>query len=300
MKKLIIILSGILLIIFITLTAIDWKGTYDAERQLWGLNRELVKISGNKEATPDYVIEQLANKYRAFIKDYPRSSNTMTAQLVMGNLYLFKKNYVKAREEFQKALTIYPKDKDLMAQAKVAIAKTYEIDNNWVKAYPYYQDAMANYPLTETGFSVPEYLARRYKSLGLNDEANSAYEKAVVFYKKIASDNPKTVYETSALKMIIVCKLSQSRWKEASEEMFNLMMKNPTGQILGECLKGINELCLIKIRNYDETIGYYKAFLAKYPKHPVIPTLKKMIAGLETLKEKNIKVSAKDPQPAAP
>ncbi len=288
MKKTITILLSVLAAIFLVLSAINWRGSYDAERELWGLNRDLVKMSYQQESTPEYAVEKLADRYRAFIKTYPKSPFTMRAQFTMGNLYLFKKNYTKARAEFLKALSVYPKDKELMAETEAAVGKTYEYENNWPKAVAIYKQLSHDYPLTATGFGAPEYIARYYKANGLKNEANNAYEKAVLFYKNMAAKNPKSRIEYSALKMMAVCRLSQERWNDAVQDMYLLMMKYPSGLILEETLKGINEICITKLHNYDEAIGYYRQFINKYPKHPAIPVIKKLISGLQLLKGKGI------------
>ena len=105
MKKIIIILTSVLLFVFVVLSICGLKGDYNAERERWGINRQLSAMLPNQESTPDYAIEQLANKYRAYSKKYQKTVFAQSAQIMLGDLYAIKKNYTHARTEYHKAVS---------------------------------------------------------------------------------------------------------------------------------------------------------------------------------------------------
>jgi len=283
MKKLTLVLVSILLFIYALLTFLSFRGDYCAQQELWGINRKFVFISSHQESTPDYVIDQQANRYRVFAKKYSGSIYGKAAQLMIGNLYALRKNYTKARLEYQKAVG---PDKELSAQAQLAIARTYELEAHWDKALAAYKSIIQNYPTTSSGFSLPLYLSSHLVASG--DQKAYTDDDAVSFYQKIAAKNPKSKLEYNALKMIAICQLDQQNWSGTVKTMQEMMLKYPIGKVIQEAVDGINVLCVTKLHDYDMGINIYSQFIKKYPGHSADPFLSKMIKDLQLLKSKNL------------
>jgi len=248
MKKLILILSSILLLIYMFLFLLSFHGEYSAQRELWGINQSLGFIASHQESIPDYAINQLANRYRTFIRKYKGSIYAQRAQLMIGNLYALRKDYAQARLEYQKASG---PDEELSVQAQLAIAKTYELEGQW-------------------------------------DKADETYADTVVFYKNIAIKNPKSKLEYNALRVIAICQLNQKDFSGTVKTMEEIIMKYPTGKALEEAINTINLLCVTKLHDYDMAINIYQKFIEKYPSHSVDGLLKKMIKYLQLLKDKKL------------
>jgi len=157
MKKLILILTAILLSVFALLTSLSLNDGYTAQRELWRINQKLYYIASYNESTPDNAINQLTDRYHDFINKHSKTLYANQAQLMLGDLYSLRKNYSQARSEFQKAIC---ENKELSAQGEFAIAKTYELEGNQEKALSIYKSIIQYYPLTKTGFFVHIYLAR--------------------------------------------------------------------------------------------------------------------------------------------
>ena len=276
MKKLILFLTGILLIVYILLSLISLGDGYHAEREFWGINRQLYYIASHLESTPDFTIDQLAKRYRGFINKYDKSIYSKRAQLMLGDLYSLKKNYAQARLEYQKAIC---SDKETSSQAEITIAKTYELEDAWDKALPIYNTVVQNYPLTSSGFFVPIYIA--------NHNADY-YPSALAFYKKMAVKYPKSKIEYNALRMEAICQLKLDDWSAAVKTMGDILLKYPIGRAIKESVDGINLLCVTKLHNYDIGINIYNQFIQKYPDNIVDPVLKKMIKDLQLLKNKKL------------
>jgi len=275
-----------LLIIYALLSVLSFRGNYCAERELWGINRKLLFIAAHPESTPDYTVNQLAKRYQAFVKEYNGSVYAKRAQLMIGDLYSLKKNYTEARLEFQKAVG---PDKELSAQAELAIAKTYELEGHWDKALAVYKSIMQDYPITSSGFSVPIYLAGHLAaSEDQKAYADEAYANALAFYQGIAVKYPKSMLEYDALRMMAICQLNRKDWSGTLNTLGEIILKYPVGKALQEAVNGINLLCVTKLHDYDRGINIYKQFIQKYPNHMVDPFLKKMIKDLQLLKDKKL------------
>ncbi len=285
MKKLILILTSILLFIYALLSLISLRDGYRAEREFWGINRKLSYIASHQESTPDYTVNQLANRYRAFINRYNRTIYAKRAQMMIGDLYALRKNYTQARMEYQKAVC---PDKELSAQAEFTIAKTYELEGNRDKALAIYKFIIKNYPLTNSGFFVPMYLTSHLVASEDRAYTDAAYADALAFYQRIAAKYPKSQLEYSALRMVALCQLNQKDWSGAVKTMGQIILKYPISGAMQEAVNTINILCVTQLHDYDIGINIYKQFIQKYPDHLADPILKKMIKALQLLKNKKL------------
>ena len=73
--------------------------------------------------------------------------------------------------------------------------------------------------------------------------------------------------------------------------MGELMNKYPTGEALKEALSTINIVCVVQLHDYYLAISMYEDFINKYPKHPAVPVIKKMISEFATLKRRGGRIS---------
>jgi TolA-binding protein len=271
----------------VLLSLLGFRSDYRAERELWRINRTLSYVASHQESTPDYAINQLADRYRAFIKKYSKSIHARQAQIMLGDLYALRKNYDQARLEYQKAVG---PDKELSAQAEFTMARTYELQGQGSKALAIYKSIIQNYPVTNSGFLVPMYLTRH-----LVVSEDEAYDNALAFYKKIVLKYPKSKLEYDALRMIAICQLNQKDWSGAVDTMGEVILKYPIGTALKDSITAINILCVTKLHDYNKAINIYRKFIQKYPDHLADPLLKKMIQDLQLLKNKNLIIKTKPP-----
>ncbi len=292
MKKLILILSSILLAVFILFTLLDWGGDYQAERELWGISKEFIILTKSIETAPDYSVNRLTEKLRSYIKKNQRTKYAAQAQLLIGNLFMLKKDFVKSRAEYQKVGGL-TKKQGTISVAAANIAKTYELEGNWSSALSIYKNVIKRFPTSQTGFTIPVYIARYYQSKDLTTQANAAYAQASDFYRNLSVKHTKSPIEYNSLRLIVLCEFEQKKWADAVTASGNLMLKYPTGPVLRQALETINNLCVMQLRDYDKAISIYKQFKIKYPKHGVNPILNKMIAALEELKSKGVVIGAK-------
>jgi len=286
MKKLIIFLITLIAAVFILGHLLDREGTYSRERALWNIQHEFQQISKHQELAPVSAVERIIDKYDRFSKRYATSPLAPKAQLLKGEVYLFKKDFAKAREIFRGVSTVYNYNIEVVAQATVLIARSYEQEGDWKEAKDTYDSVVKKYPLTAAGFTVPAYLGYYYLSHGRRREADQAFEDAVMFYQNTANYYPNSPLEYTALRMVSECRLAQKKWQEALKATRTWMFKYPSNAMLFDAIKTINDVCIGHLKEYDCAIDTYQQFLMQNPEHPVRPMLKKIIGNLEELKTK--------------
>ena len=288
MKKIFLILLTVWIGLFIILSVVNLRDEYSTEKALWKLNRHYVRIAKNPESVPHVTFEKLANEYRHLIKKYSHSQLRGKAQIILGTIYLIKKDYSKAREEFGLVKKNYPDAITFNSEALSAIARSYEIENNWPKALETYRKLIKEYPKTVIGFSIPIYIARYYEGKNQKEEARVAYHEAIQFYRNLAKENPNSGVEYNALRLIGISLLNQKNWPEGLNVLTELLLKYPNlTSNLNQVVPAINTIAIAHTKNYDVPISIYKKFIETYPKHPINNTLKVIIENFEKLKIKN-------------
>ena len=288
MKKLIIIFLFILIGLFVILTWINWKDEYSAERKLWHINRRYNISLQNTESLTDKSAEEIAESYRKFIQYFPKSTLTPKAQIILGSVYLVKKNYSQARQEFQKVFNDYPKNSEVKAEASSGIAKSYELEGNWSKAESWFKDTTRQYSETQAAFSVPLYIAQHYEQSKDQFKTSAAYQDALEFYQNLARRSPNSFLEFHALQMKVVCHMALNHWAQAVDELEEILNKYPLAA--KQITLAINNIALTQLKDFDRPIKIYEKFIQEHPENPINDVLKNMIKYLKQLKEKNVAV----------
>ena len=224
MKKLFIIFGVVLIGVYILLSLLD-TSDYTAERKFWVVNNQYKKLVSNPDAVPDYQFEQIILRYTKIIQSYPKAKLTPWIYLQIGNVYLMRKDFAKARERYLKAIDNYPENQELHAEALAATAQTYERENNGAEALRIYEKIQKEYPLTITGFNMPLYIASYYQRKAELPQAKKALDRAISYYKNISSQYPNSPLEFNAWKLLATCYFQRENWQEGVETLGKLLNK---------------------------------------------------------------------------
>jgi tetratricopeptide (TPR) repeat protein len=288
MRKALLVFFSILITLFFILGYALDTGDYSRERTLWLIERDFQKLADHPESTPQYALDKIVDRYDRFIQKYSRSPLAPKAQLLKGEVYLFKNDYIKAREIFSDVVAKYSYNAEVVAQALIFTARSYEQEDKWKEANAIYERVIKNYPLTTAGFTIPAYLGYYYLSHGKDKEADDAFDDAVMFYQNVANYYPNSPLEYSALRMVSECRIAQKRWQDALDATRTWMFKYPSNGMLFEAIKTINDVCIGYLKEYDCAIDTYNQFIIQNPEHPIRPILQKMITNLQNVKNKKL------------
>jgi TolA-binding protein len=296
MKKLIIAYLCVLLTIFFIFSALDRKGDCVIEKKIWKLYQQQVEISKDPIAVPEKVYRDLIVKYQEVINQYPQSHLIPKLYINLGEIYILKKDYVMARQIFQRIIEQYPQNKNLVAETSFHIGKTYEMAQNWTEAKNIYGSLLKDYPLTDVGLNMPLYIINYHKVRDDDVQLRGAYQFAVNHYANIASDYDNTGIGMTALRHLSNCYLDQGRWNEAIGVLGNIIEKYAATEHLtikntDMIIKAINMVAAYRLKDYDVAIQLYQGIIQRNPQHPLKGYLTKVIDAFNQLKAKGIQVS---------
>ncbi|MFA5087610.1 MAG: tetratricopeptide repeat protein [Candidatus Omnitrophota bacterium] len=296
MRKNLLIYAAILAGLFIFLSILDLKGDYVVEQKLWKVNRLYAEVAKDPNAVSGKTFDQLAKKYQRIINQYPKSDVVQGAYLLLGEVYLLKKDYKTAREKFESVVVKYPDNKELAAEAKARVGRSYELENKWPEALKVYRSIIKEYPLTNVGMSTPLFLAGHYKNKNDYQNAMQAYAEAIQFYRNLANQNPDTVFGFNALRFLANCYLDQNRWKEAVDVLGETLISYAHSSLLNVpradlMIKTINMIAAFQLKDNDVAVNVYRKFIDKYPAHPLSSYLQKMIDAFTKLEQEGVQVS---------
>lgn len=296
MIRLVSFLLAILIGIYLTLSIVNSKDEYSAERLIWKANQNFNKIAQDPEAVPSKTYQEVEGAYQKIIQHFPDAIVTKEAYLNLSRLHLVKKNSQKAREVVKSALTKYPKAEGFLAEALSLVGKSYESSYDWPNALKTYNDIINRYPLTETGLKLPLYIANFYLIDKKSADANNAFEMANDHYKKLITEHRGRPHEISLLATLANSYLFQKSWKNAVDTLGALLSQSATQKVLTPqratmIAQIINNISITKLNNnYDLPTTIYSNFIQQHPRHQLNPILQKMIAAFETLKSKNVEI----------
>lgn len=276
-------LSSLILVLFLAFGIAGCSQEYQSERYLYKATKLARHIIMAPDSVPPQEFNKALNSYELVFTKYPNSASAKRARMGTGALYSARKEYIKAREAFNKALDLYPNDKAICVEARIAIARSYESQDLWDKALAEYKGIIRDYPHTETGLSLPMYIARRYEKEKDAVGTSNAYKEAIAHYKEISEKNPNTVLDFMAQDFIVMCYTKQENWIEAVNSLEKIVMEYPAAKTILSAMQMISNISVKKLDNPKKAIDIFNKFLARYPKHPINDSLKKGLEGLNSV-----------------
>jgi len=89
---------------------------YASERAMYWASKFASRIIAAPEAVPPREFNKALEAYKAIFEKYPGTVSAKKARISEGVLYLTKKEYDKARQEFEKILELYPDNKVMIME----------------------------------------------------------------------------------------------------------------------------------------------------------------------------------------
>lgn len=284
-KKYFILFIVILVVVYIGLALLDLKSEYLAEKLIFSANTTLTRIGQNPQTTPPGMYKRLVRDYQRIIDKFPKAQTTKRARVLLGQAYILKEDFSKAREELAGIFKDYPEDKELCSQAQFQIGKSYEKENKWPEALLQYEKLIQDYgATTHQGLYAPLYIALYYQNNKMTQEAEDAFGKALEYYKKLAVENPKTSLGYTALTNIFAVYMNEKKLTEAAGALEDLIINYPMHPQMPGNLQAFNFICLVQLKDPMRAMAFYERFIQQNPKNPMVGAIEKQI---EVLKEKS-------------
>ena len=298
MKRTVIICLLILISVGGTLSYMDYRGQYAAERYMWRLNKQFSKLAKDVQNNPEAHYKEIENKYRNFMKRFPDSSLFPAAHVYIGRVYILQKKYEEAREIFSEIIARYPENQEVVLIAYQEIVQSYINEGDIASALSIYKTIRDEYPLTLFGLKVPLLMAVLYADNDDPQWSNKAFESAVRYYNDLIKKYPNTPVEYHALYLLVRCYSAENNWEKTLETMRSILIQYSSEKYLDQkkaenLIKGINGIAIGKLENSDLAVDIYKDFIGQHPDHALNQTLKKLIDSIENLKTNSAELMVK-------
>lgn len=267
------------LAVIMALALTGCSANYNGERLFWKadqLNKPIVKDP--LHATP----QQLAAATHAFervIQKAPGTKWAAHAQLAIGLLYAIQKQYDKARETYALVPQNYHRYQDLCLEARLLIAKTYEVEQKWDEALAAYDQISTYHPLTTIGLEAPLYIAKLYTDHHREAEATEAYRRAVQFYIKLVPDAPTPEVTNQVKSYLELAYQGTGEWDKAIA-MLQELSNNQVGVSRALSLLKLGTIYQTKLGNVAKAQAIYQALLKEFPDNPFGKAAKKRLEQL--------------------
>lgn len=297
MKKTFAIFGSIIIFLFIFLSIVD-NSDYGLEKRLFRVQKQFNQAARDPRAVPDQKFDHIVEQYRKLIEKYPHSKEVPKIYMQMGMTYLLKQDIGKARTTFQEIINKFPENEEICTVALLNIGNTFESEKKEKEAIDIYEGILSKYPLTEVGLNMPLYMANYYLKVDQKEKSNEMIRRAVLFYKKISKENPQTLQEFNALRLLVTAYYAQENWREAVNTLGKILLdygnkKYLTPQRANLIIKSINTVSITKVQDYHLPRDIYQKFMSQYPEHPLSKVLADMLNALKKLEEKGVIVGQK-------
>ncbi|MBU1854026.1 MAG: tetratricopeptide repeat protein [Candidatus Omnitrophica bacterium] len=259
----------VIFILFLLIGSAGCTDQYRSERDFYRATKLSRNILINPEAIPPREFQRAVNAYKLVIERYPDTWSAKKAGVALGSLYLAKGAYREAREKFEEILGIYPADKNVAAEAKFLIGKSYENEEMWDKAILEYQELIKDYPDTVIGIGLPMYIAQYYEKGKDIIERNRIYGDVIMHYTEISEENPNTEIAFKADSFIAMCYLKIENWPQAVKSLGKLAMDYPMNENIELTLRMVEDISVSKLNSPELAVEIFDKFLKEYPDHPL-------------------------------
>jgi len=297
MKKTLIVFVGVLVAIFIVLTAID-SSDYKLEKKVWRLQQKYKTLTPDPEMVPDQEFDSLIANYRSLIDGYGHSELAPRIYIQISRVYFLKKDYVNARTSLEQAMKKFGDEPSVVAEFLANIGKCYEAEKKSEEALSIYRSIIKDYPMTPQGLNLPLYMAEYYNRLDRPQDSAKQLRMAAEFYRQMAKQQPNSRLEFDSLKFLSTAYMAQKQWQPAVNALKDILMNYAHPSYIDQkslfmLIRSINVLCLQRLGDYDQPKKIFRQFIVTHPDHILNNTLEGVIKGVEAMEESK-KSSAKE------
>ena len=234
------------------------------------------RVSKDPASTPPLVFTRALDQLKQVMLRYPGTESAAKAQLMIGEMYVARKEYPAAREEFRRVCDGAPVHIPEVLAAYQAIAITYQKEKDWAQAMETYRALLKRYPLNPNVQNVPIQIIELSRRT-LPPTTDQAVREAIAHYQSVLSQAPRRgALDFSAREFLAGCYLKTNQWKEAAQELEALIMTYPQRREVALWLKMAEGIYSQRLNEPDRMQDLAGRFAQKYParRKVVAPWLK--------------------------
>jgi len=200
---------------------------FKAERQLWHAHRMAQAVYKDPRGTKPLQLAKAQEAYRDIIKRYPGSLFAIQSRLGLGNLYLAKREFQKARQEYQGLVDGCGRRENLCAQGLMAISNSYEREGRWEEALGGYRKIMQEYPFSSKALDLPLRVIRHYSRAKDEKGLQNSVDEAVAYYLGLKEKSRASRGGHMFDSLIARSYIEGMRWQEALDALEKIVRDYP-------------------------------------------------------------------------
>ncbi len=242
---------------------------YRAERMFWRAQHDHAAVLKDPtKATPQQVAAAV-HSFEEISHKTPGTPWAARSQMMIGTLYLGQKDYDKARESFGLVLQNYNRYQDLALRARVAIAKSFEVQGKWEDAVRVYKDVSEYHPWSRLGLEAPLYIGAMYEQRKEKTHAMDAYERAVHIYTRMVPDSPTPEMAMQVRGYLTLAYQRLGEWDKAIALLEELAKAETGGVNRPLVLLTLGSIYDSKLSNKDKAAEVYGRLIHDFPENPL-------------------------------
>jgi len=263
MKKIIFILIGILVGVYMILSIITSGKEYAAERLMFRAARSYAKIRANPDVAPPGMLISVEKDLRALISRYPETPSGRMAHLSLAEIYASTEKYDEAIGSLAAFIAATKDDVSSLSRAHFLKAIAYEKLDNWDKALEDLKVLQTVYVGTPIGMQVPIYIAQHHLRAGDLAGTKEAFKEAVIFYQKIKEKEKGTTIGYMASTFMIHAYLGLEEYTTAGAALEDIIKNYSTDMTFMQIIPYIDMIFLEKLNDPEKAKALYRHILDK-------------------------------------
>jgi tetratricopeptide (TPR) repeat protein len=184
-----------------------------------------------------------------------------------------QKNFDEARKSYALVLQNYNRHQDICLGARLAKARTYEVEKNFDEAISSYNEIVDYHPWSGIGLASPLYTGRLFEVRKEKEKAKEAYQRAVKHYGKLIPDAPSPELEAQAKGYLAQAYESLGEWDEAIK-ILQEMINAPSGVNRPLALVMLGSIYQLRLKDADKAAMYYTKLINEFPDHQLVKLAK--------------------------
>jgi tetratricopeptide (TPR) repeat protein len=260
-----------ILIVLAGLGSAGCSADYAGERLFWKAQQASAAILKDAaQATP----EQFEAAAAAFARVASSAAGTEWAaksHAAIGSLHALQQQYDQAREAYATVLRGYAEYPEACLGARLAIAKTFELEQRWDDAVGMYEEVADAHAWTRFGLEAPLYIGDLFRKQGLSDRAASAYARAVTTYQGRIERAPAPEAANAARGYLAAAYQRIGAWGQAADTL-EALAGQPQAANRPGVLLALGSMYQSKLGKAEKARAAYAALVRDFPEHPFAKT----------------------------
>jgi len=258
MRKVVLILTAVLIVIFLILSILGKDTEYDAEKLLFTAAKRYETILSNPDVIPPHIISSVESTLKKVMQNYPETKSAHKAYLRLMELYYADKKYDAAIAAADEVMQKYSYSTISVSKALFLKASCYKEKGEWNKALSELAILKRKYINTSLGLQVPIYIANYYKNKGDQQKAQKAFTEAISFYGNLKDNYTGTPLGYVSANILVQIHITLENYEEAGKVIKENVSDYPSTTTLAQQMAFVDLVFVKTLKRPEEALEIYE------------------------------------------